>query len=444
MSKYSRRRVLKGMMGGAAITVGLPILDCMLNGNGNAFAATGKALPTRFVTWFWGLGFGEQDWVPKDVGAKYELPSSMESLKPLQHKFNFFTGGQVFLDGQPNITHVTSPQGHMTGRVGSPLEYFGSLDTLISDVIGKYTRFRSLEVACDRDPKACWSSRLDSGRLSAEVSPLALYNRLFGPDFKDPNAAEFVPDPAVMVRRSALSSVSEERKDLMRKLGVADRAKLDNYFTALRALEQNLDIQLQKPEPLPACTKPNAPEKDGEVSTLAVDAMARHNLFAQLLAHALACGQTNVANLAITQGMSGLRREGDPTNHHTHTHEEPIDKALGYQPKCAWFQSLYMKGLYDFAMAMDGIQEGDKTLLDRSLLYGCTDHGAARLHSPRNIPFILIGSANGRMKTGLHVADPGGAATRVGLTAMRAMGVPISAWGTNSNRVASPFSEVLI
>ncbi len=444
MTTMHRRRVLKGMMGGAAVTVGLPILDCLLNESGTAFAATGKELPTRFVTWFWGLGLGEQNWVPKETGAKYELPPQLQSLKPIQHKLNLFSGGQVFLDGQANNTHFTGVQGHMTGKVASAAEYFGSVDTLIGDVIGKGTRFRSLEVSCDGDPKACWSARMDSGKLSAEVSPLALYTRIFGPEFKDPNAAEFVPDPAVMVRRSALSAVSEERKDLMQNLGAADKAKLDNYFTALRSLEQKLDIQLQKPEPLPACSKPKAPDEEKEVSTLAVDAMARHNLFAQLIAHALACGQTRVANLSITQGMSGLRKEGEPSNHHTYTHEEPIDPVLGYQPKAAWFQMLYMKGLYDFAMAMDGIQEGDKTLLDRSILYAYTDHGAPRLHSVRNYPFVLLGSANGRMKTGLHVADPGGAATRVGFTAMQAMGVPLNSWGVNSNHVSSPLSDVLV
>jgi len=35
---FSRRKVLRGMMGGAAISVGLPLLDCFLNSNGTALA----------------------------------------------------------------------------------------------------------------------------------------------------------------------------------------------------------------------------------------------------------------------------------------------------------------------------------------------------------------------------------------------------------------------
>jgi hypothetical protein len=299
-------------------------------------------------------------------------------------------------------------------------------------------------VSCDGDPKASWSARLDSGKQPAEVSPLALYTTIFGPEFKDPNASEFAPDPTVMVRRSVLSGITEERAALVKRVGSADRAKIDNYFTSLRALEQRLDIQLQKPEPLPACTKPDRPPKeDRQALSLATDAIARHDLFATLLTHALACGQTRVVNLCITQGMSGLRKEGDPTNHHTYTHEEQIDAALGYQVKCAWFQSLYMQALHSFAATLDGIQEGDRTLLDRMVIFAYTDHGAPRLHSLRNYPIITLGSGNGRMKTGMHVPKPGDAATRVTLTVQQAMGVPISSWGTGSNRVTSPISEVL-
>jgi len=440
---WTRRRILKGAVAGSAITVGLPILDCLLNTNGTAFAATGAPIPTRFGSWFWGLGLGEGNWVPKTAGADYELPVQLQSLKPFQKKLNLFSGSEVFLDGQANQTHFSGVQGFMTGKVTGAGDYFSSIDSRIADVIGNGTRFRSIEVACDGDPKASWSAR-ESGKQPAEVSPLALYRTIFGPEFKDPNAAEFVPDSNVIVRKSVLSGIAEERAQLNKRVGAADRAKLDAYYTSVRALEQRLALQLEKPEPLPSCTKPDAPpEEKAQALSLATDAMERHNLFATILTHALACGQTRVVNLCITQGMSGLRKQGDPTNHHTYTHEEPIDPQLGYQVKSAWFQSLYMTALHDFAASLDSIQEGDKTLLDRMVFFAFTDHGAPRLHSLRNYPMITLGSGNGRMKTGLHIPKPGDAATRVTLTVQQALGVPISDWGVGSNRVTSPISEAL-
>ena len=72
-----------------------------------------------------------------------------------------------------------------------------------------------------------------------------------------------------------------------------------------------------------------------------------------------------------------MRREGDPTGHHSYTHEEPVDAKLGYQVKCSWFQQLYFQHLYNFAAMLDGVKEGDKSLLDRMILFAYTDHWRA-------------------------------------------------------------------
>src|SRR5580704_2303622 len=67
-SSLSRRRVLKGILNSSAVTVALPLLDCCLNDNGNAFA-DGTPLPLRYGTWFWGLGIAQKAFVPTKIGA---------------------------------------------------------------------------------------------------------------------------------------------------------------------------------------------------------------------------------------------------------------------------------------------------------------------------------------------------------------------------------------
>jgi hypothetical protein len=313
---------------------------------------------------------------------------------------------------------------------------------VIADRISTRNRFKSVVASCNGDPKASWTA-FAGGKVPAETSPVALYTRIFGPEFADPNAATFVPDPETMVRRSVLSGVSEERQALDKWVGAGDKQKLDFYFSALRSLEQKLDIQLEKPAPLPACKKPDALTDDGKPLGLASEAMTRHQLFGELMAHALACDQTRVVNINISQGMTDLRREGDTTSHHSYTHEEPIDAKLGYQVKCAWFQQLYFKALHDFVATLDSIQEGDGTLLDHMMVFAYTDHGAPRVHSLLNYPMITIGGANGKIKTGYHFATPGEAATRVTLTIQQAFGVPVSGWGAGSNQATVPISGVL-
>jgi hypothetical protein len=444
LEHISRRRVLRGLLAGSAVTVGLPFLDCFLNVNGTALAATGSPLPTCFGTWFWGLGFPPGHWEPKQAGADYMFPPMLAELNPFRHKLAVFSGLQVETDGKANFPHVSGPQATFTGDLSeTQTNSAKSLDVIIADAIATGTRFRSIQVACDGNSKSSMSFAGPGALNPAEVSPLELYTRIFGSEFVDPNAAEFTPDPKVMLRASALSAVTEQRKSLLRWAGAEDRRRLDQYFTSLRDLENKLEVQLQKPAPMQACTIPKQLAKAPKDPALLDAAMERHDLFVGLLAHALACGQTRVFNVAITEGMSGLKTIGDPTNHHTHSHEEPIDPKLGYQPITAAMSAHYVTLLRNLLAAMDGIREGEGTLLDRVLLFAATDHGEARLHGLQNIPIFLAGGAGGKAKLGVHVPLRGQPITRVGLTAQHLMGVSVSRWGTRSNQAATPITEIM-
>src|SRR3546814_14591583 len=101
---------------------------------------------------------------------------------------------------------------------------------------------------------------------------------------------------------------------------------LDEYFTSIRQLEQQLALQLQPPAPVENFTMPDAPPKltvDSEVDHV----MVTHRLMAGLLAKALQCNQTHVFNVLFNDTASNLRRAGSTTTHHTLTHEEQIGRA---------------------------------------------------------------------------------------------------------------------
>jgi hypothetical protein len=443
LGRFPRRRMLRGILGGAAVTVGLPFLDCFLNENGTALADTSAPLPTRFGTWFWGLGFNPGRWEPKTTGEIDALGPELAALEPWKAKINVYSGMKVLLDGRVNTVHFTGPVALITGTVpaGQTVEA-PSMDVLVSDVIGTNSRFRSLEVSCTGDPLHSQSRRSASAINPGEVSPLALYTRVFGPGFADPNAATFTPDPHVMVKRSALTAVADDRKAFVADLGAADRVRVDEYFTALRELEKQLDISLQKPAPLAACSVP-AKVDQTPTGTEIETVKTNHRLFAQILAHALACGQTRVINIAYANANSSLRRAGAYQTHHEYSHEEPVDSKLGYQPEMTSFYADITASFAELLTALDSIREGDATLLDRTLVVASTDTGYAKLHSLDNIPLLTAGGAGGRMKTGLHVAAVGDPGTRVGLTALQAIGIPVSSWGTRSMEAKKAFSEVL-
>jgi len=442
--RLSRRQVLRGVVGGVAVSVGLPVLECFLNPSGTAYAATGAALPPIFGTWFWGLGLTPGHWEPAASGNEYALPEHLAMLEPVKAKINLFSGMQVFLDGKVNQNHFSGAQCQMTGMVSrNGSDYTTSIDSIIGNHFGQRTRFRSIEVSCDNDRRSTWSARGENGMNPAEVSPLALYGRIFGPDFKDPNSADFTPDPAVMVRKSVLSGVTEQRQALMRRVSASDRTRLDEYFTSVRDVEQQLAVQLERPSPLPACSVPPPVEVEN-LGTLVEQTRATHRQFVQLIAHALSCGQTQVFNIAMGSSFSPLRKPGEASAYHQLTHEERIDPQLGYQPTCKWLAEQQMAFFLEMVQTLDAIREGDSTLLDRSLVFAYTDHGEARLHSMKKYPVFTAGSGGGRMRTGYHIAAEGDTVTRVGLTLQQAVGINAGSWGTETNRATKPFSEVLV
>jgi Protein of unknown function (DUF1552) len=440
----TRRSLLKGVLGGTIVTVGLPFLDVFLNSNGTALAATGAPLPVRFGTCFWGLGLNPGRWEPKTVGANYDCPPEIVALKDLRHKINVYSGMKTFLDGKPNVVHSSGVQASIQGSVvagyggGAP-----SIDSLIADTIGNRTRFHSIEVSCCGDRAQSQSRRGGVAMNPSEISPAALYTRLFGAEFVDPNAASFTPDPANLLRKSALSVVSEERLDFAKGLGAADKARLDEYFTSLRELEQQVDLELQRPAPLESCSVPKSVAETPvgpDIDTVRTNL----KLFANLLAHAMACGQTRVINVSLSGSASTIRKAGGTQSHHEYTHEEPIDAEVGYQREVSWFAMQNMEMFATLLATLDGIKEGDRTLLDRSAIYACSDTGYAKLHGLDNMPMFTAGSAGGRLKTGIHVQASGDPVTRVGLTLQQAVGMSVSTWGTESQKTSKTITEVLV
>jgi uncharacterized protein DUF1552 len=442
--KPSRRTVLRGMLNGMSVAVALPLLDIFLDGNGQALAGTGAPLPTRFGTWFWGLGVNPSRWMPEKVGSDYDLKVELAPIKPYQGKVNVFTNFPVPLDGNPNYPHISGGTGIRTGMASPGQGFPGpSFDVLIGDAIGTRTRFRSLDVSAVGDARNTQSGRGNGNMNPSEGSPVALYTRIFGSGFKDPNSATFTPDPLVMARRSVLTGVEDQRKTFESQLGSADKQRLDQYFTSLRQVEKQLDIELTKPQPMEACRVPDKPV-EAPVNAQIENVLINHKLMTHLLVMAMACDQTRVFNMYFNNGASSLTRVGSTTTHHQLTHEEQLDPALGYQPNVTFFVEKIMGAWVDFIAALDAVKEGDGTLLDHTLVFAHSETDFAKFHSIDSIPMMTAGSGGGRIKTGLHVKGMGTPVSRVGLTLQQVMGVTVDKWGTGSMQTNKPITEILI
>src|SRR5690606_16341399 len=143
-------------------------------------------------------------------------------------------------------------------------------------------------------------------------------------------------------------------------------------------------------------------------------------------------------------GGNSATKPGFEKPSHTATHEEPWDTTLDYQPTCSWFTRRAMENWSYYVKAFADFKEGDGSLLDNVFIIANSDHGLARIHALDGRALSPAGRAGGKVKPGQHIAGGATAATRLGYTAMRVMGLDVPAWGTKSNNTAKEIGEILV
>jgi hypothetical protein len=432
MTKFDRRAALRGMMYGGAVTVGLPFLECFLNDSGTALA-NGMPLPARFGTWFWGLGTQKQITQPTKFGPDYDLRGELVPLKAVKQHVNVFSNFATPTDGRPNFVHHTGAGILRCGQAPVDIQSLPSetIDVTISDAIGGASRFSSLEMTATADRSHSYSARGPNAVNPPEVSPVEFYQRVYGPEFQNPNSPVFKPNPELVLRKSVLSAVLEDSTRLKAHLGAADKARLDEYFTSLRGMEQRLALQLKKPPPAEQCYVPEMPKGVPEEGLDWALVSKRHNAMTDILVAALSCNQTRVFNMVYSWSAAGTIKEGLPTTHHITTHEETKNKE-GFQEWHEWFVLRAMESWAYFVNKLASVREGDGTLLDNTLVYAHSEHGNAQTHSLEGIPVMTAGRGGGAVKTGIHFDGKDKPATQIGLSLMHAMGLKTAEWGFGS------------
>ena len=287
---------------------------------------------------------------------------------------------------------------------------------------GGETQFRSIEVAVEPNGKGLSFNDRDS-RVPPESEPVAVFNRLFGPQFRAPGDAPIL-DPTLALRRSVLDAVMNDTRKLSNALGSADRLRLDQHLSAVRDLEVRIARLEDDPPNLAACLRPPEPE---EVPSLEgrPQMSVRSRLMTDLMVMAYACDLTRVMSCWYSDPLSDVLYPGAAAGHHQLTHDEPGD-----MPTVNGItQSIMADGAY-FLEKLDSIQEGDGTLLDHCAILFTTDVSYARTHQIDEYPILVAGRAGGRLNTGFHYrSDTKENACMVSLAIARAMGMSLERFG---------------
>jgi len=436
-----RRTLLRGLLGGTSVAVALPLLETMLSTNGDALAG-GGGLPTRFGWWFFGNGVHADKWVPDGQGPSWELSPEMAALASVKDEVTVVSGLKVYL---PNtVPHGSGPAGILTGGpLGVVGDSFGNsslggktLDQIVADEIGNDTRFKSIEVAVERSDSSL--SYAASGQTNPpEYSPAALFERVFGGSFVEPGDEPII-DPKLSLRRSVLDAVSDDALSLTKRLGAADKLRMEQHFDNIRTLEKQLAKLEEDPPSLAACSKPQQPlddypDQNGEPQMSAIS-----RAMSDLIAMILACDQTRVFSVQFSRPVSNVLYPGVSAGHHQLTHDE-----LGEQPQVQQIIGQTMEELAYFLNALRSVDEGVDTLLGNTAVLCFSDCSFGKSHAIDNYPLLVAGGGGGTLNKGIHYKSPAAEnASKLGFSLLRAMGIATTEFGSDEGYVTEGIADI--
>lgn len=438
----TRRTVLRGMAAGAAVTVGLPVLDAMLDGNGGAFAQDGAPLPTRFGVWFWGNGIRREHWIPDQVGPGWQAKAELQPLidAGVRDWFSVVSGLHIKTANHP---HHSGMAGIMTGaayhQVGITRDTIvstfahPSIDQLAADAFAGTTPYRSLELAVCRfhgtDEGTTFQHLSHNGPNNpnpSEYSPRRLYDRLFGQGPSGPQLD--------LARRSVLDAVMGRVRSLQGSVGARDRQRLEQHFESVRAIEQRLSVAPAQ------CITPDRPPEMPDVEGREQIA-EKNEAMSHLLAYALSCDLTRAFSMMFSCAGSGVVvwPAGARNGLHQMCHDEAVP-----QPTVHAAVTFIMARLADCLRILRDTPEGAGNLLDRCSILCTTELSEGNVHSNDEFPVLIAGKGGGRLRGGTHVRTNRANASHAGLSALRGAGIAAPTFGHGPGQVADHLGELFV
>lgn len=230
MRYQSRRRFLSG-------AVALPVLSSL------ASAEDRKQAPKRLVCAGTQLGWYKPDFFAGNPTARLMKPfdeagvgKQLTTISGLDHKGPTGNGHELVYT-------------LYTGQVDRSI----SLDQFVAPTLGADARYESLQLCAGEQRFNAPLSLNKSGiPLPPIIRPSVLYSKVFGSSAADLQRQRYLLESG----RSLLDEVTDDAKRLSSRVSREDQAKLDEYFSSVRDVEQKLvrrqdwlDRPYAKPDP---------------------------------------------------------------------------------------------------------------------------------------------------------------------------------------------------
>ena len=406
-----RRTVLRG----AGVALALPLVDAMVPA-ATALAQTAATPKPRFVGCFVPHGMAPGYWVPSAEGPlAAELPFNFKPLEPYRDRTVILSGLHArSAEPPPGVTGADHWVAAAFLCANKPKKTAGAdvyagttIDQLIAQKIGQDSLMPSLQMTVE-DPGAnssncgegyscvytntiSWSS--PTTPLPMELNPQVVFERMFGD-------GSTVEQRAARRRRdrSILDSLTDSLSRLRTEFSGADRERLDDYTENVREIERRLQIAMKASAVAPEdmAVPVGVPQTFDEHIKLQFD----------LLALAFQADITRVGTMLFARDLTGRTYpacDAPTVGFHNGSHHGEDPRRINELSK---INQYHVKMLAHFVGKLARTQDGDGTLLDHSLVLYGSNMGNSNQHLHHDVPHVLVGGLNGKLKGGRHLAFP--------------------------------------
>ncbi len=418
----SRRTMLRGL----GVSMALPWLESAAWSRETSAHAPTLEPPTRMAILFAGCGFHRHEWWANGHGPSMQLGKVLSPLREFRDRLVFIKG---LYNAEALKGNIHSSQ---TGNLlsGAPLSAGGtirsgtSVDQIVAQHIGQRTKLPSLVLGCEKANPSVHKnySMLYSSHISwsspTTPTPLEVYPALaFDQLFKD---------KAQQGDQSVLDAVLADARDFRRGISRLDQQKLDEYLNSVREVEQRIDRAGRRGELQgwrPTLSGPNIRRpQDGYPQ----DIVEHMRLMCDILVLAFQTDTTRVCTLKLNNDHGTLRFPHlgvDYMIHHLLSHNDTDD----------WLKvnQFFLEQMAYIARRLDAIEEGERSLLDNSMLMLCSSMLNGH-HDATQLPVVMLGRAGGQIQGGQNLDYSGTAdrqMCRLYISMMHKMGVQLDRFG---------------
>ena len=370
----------------------LPFLEAMLPKASAANAIV--AAPKRIGVFYFGTGMNMREFEPQDEGKNYTLSPTLKVLETHKGDFTVFSGTYLEHGGGHDGDYTFSTG--VKAKDGGTIKNSVSMDQVAAEQLGRETRFPSLQMCVERGTgfggnlrTLSWSR--NGVPLASENDPHVLFNRLFkvdGPEEQELRRKGF------RQRRSILDVVMEDAKRLERQVSKQDGVKLDEYFTSVREVEQQLERDIDwSVKPKPAVDTSGLSDFSESYQQHMPGGQFSYDKYAKmaydLIALAYETDSTRVITYVVRQESAGgtFPEFGVSKGFHELTHHGNDPKNLA---ELAKVDRVYLSQWNYFLDRLKSFRQPDgSTLLDHTLLGFSSGMGIG--HSKDRLPTCLFG-----------------------------------------------------